>query len=332
MKKALVVTAFHAAFLLNACGGSDFESAPSRRPALPVNPEGDKPVPSSEDQTAGDVGGGRFVQTFIAEAFKPVDIAIALDTSTSMVEEKASLEQNLALFVSELTAAKIDAQVTIITKTTTASDPQVFGLSPFKLPKVTNVAAVDKYVHSNDAIGHLSRYYRGDYTRPLPLRDNALLEAVIITDDDGDTGTGPYGTTGNMAADFTPPTGRTVTVNAIVGLPTSNERNNSACALSATGDQHMNLANQTGGAIIDLCTPDWSDLVKQLSANIASRSTAFVLSKEPKTDMEFVVSVDGVVVDPKHYTLDAKTRSLHFTLDFPMKTGAQVKVEYYYAE
>lgn len=330
MKKALVITTLHAAFLLNACGGSDFESGPSRRPSLPVNPDGEPP--QSDDQTPGDVGGGRVVQTFIAEAFKPVDIAIALDTSTSMVEEKANLEQNLALFVTELTAGKIDAQVTIITKTSNASDPHLFGLSPFKLPTVNNVAAVDKYVHSNDAIGHLSRYYRGDYARPLPLRDNALLEAVIITDDDGDTGTGPYGTTGNMASDFTPPAGRTVTVNAIVGLPTSNERNNSACALSATGDQHMTLANQTGGAIIDLCTPNWSDLVKQLSANIASRSTAYVLSKEPKTDMEFVVSVDGVVVDPKHYTIDVKARSLHFSQDFPINTGAQVRVEYYYAE
>lgn len=331
MRKALVITTtLHSALYLSACGGSEFESSgPNRATQVQAEPE---PEQQSQDQVPGEVDGGRVAETFFAEAFKPVDIVIALDTSTSMVEEKASLEQNLTLFVSELTKAKIDAQVTIITKTSTASDPKEYGLSPFKLPQVPNVAAVDKYVHSNDAIGHLSRYYRGDYPRPLPLRDNALLEAVIITDDNGDKGTGPYGVTGNLAKDFVPPSGRNVTINAIVGLPTSDTANNAGCVISAPGNEHMTLANQTGGIIIDLCTPNWSDLVKQLSSNIVSRSTGYVLSKTPKTDMAVLVFVNGIALDPKDFTIDAKTRSLHLSPDYPLSTGAEVKVEYYGAE
>lgn len=314
------------------CGSSEFASGGSKARARSADGKKETLPQTQPDGATTEVSGQRVVQTFIAEASRPVDIVMAFDTSISMVQEKVALEKNINVFIDEMTKSHLDAKITLMAKTSNVTDPFNYGMN-VSLPSNERFRILDQYIHSNDAISHLTNYFAGKYGFPFPLRDNAVVEVIIMSDDDGSNASNqPYSKTGNLASEFKGPAGKDFAVNAVVGMKQGMDPNNADCEIANRGEQHILLSQQTKGSQIDLCEKDWSVLLKKLSETIASRRATYSLSHVPDINLEVVVTIDGVAVDPADYTIDAKTKTLRFDPEFPLKTGAQVRVEYYYTK
>lgn len=321
--------------LINAgCGTSDFAAGGGK--AAPKSADATKPsetLPKTQpDGATSEVSGQRVVQTFIAQASRPVDIIMALDTSTSMVQEKVALEKNINSFIDQITKAHLDAKITMLAKKTNVTDPYNYGIVA-NFPTNDRFRIVDQYIHSNDAISHLTNFFAGKYGFPFALRDNAVVEVIIMSDDNGSNASNqPYSKAGNMASEFVGPANKDVAINAIVGMTQGIDPNNADCEIANRGEEHIKLSQQTKGSQIDLCEKDWSVLMKTLSDTIASRRAVYDLSHVPDVNLEVVVTIDGVTIDPANYTIDPTNKSLRFAESLDIKTGAQVRVEYYYTK
>lgn len=317
---------------LNACGSSEFASSSAKKAPKPAAPAAD--LPETADATPlpeTKIEGTKVTQFFLAEEYRPVDVIIALDTSGSMVQEKVALENNMQTFLDSLTQLNIDANITMMAKKTNASDPYMYGYI-LNMQNNGNLAVLDQYIHSNDAIGQLTKFFSGSLGYPKPLRDKSLTEAIIVSDDNGlNDPSAPYLTTGNTANEFRGPAGRDVRVSAVVGLKPGIDPNNADCEIAARGEEHIALAQKTGGDVIDLCTKDWSGLLKNLSNNIAQRRLTYPLSSDPDLELQVNVYVDGALVDPSNYTIDKTSRTLRFKVTYALNPKSEVKIEYFYS-
>ena len=92
----------------------------------------------------------------------------------------------------------------------------------------------------------------------------------------------------------------------------------------------MTLQQQTGGLLVDICTTDWTALINRLSDAIINRNSGFPLTHTPKLDKAPTVKVNGGVVEPPHYEIDATNRLLKFKESYPLPPGAKVEIVYYY--
>jgi hypothetical protein len=228
-------------------------------------------------------------QSFDISTSTIVDIVFAIDTSGSMEGEKAFLEQNMTTFMGLLSKADIDSQVTAI-----GSTEFVFpvGLPPEKFQ------VVNQEIGSHDVIPILTNFFKAGVF-PLPFRDNANIEVVIITDDNGED-------PGELAADFKGLDKKKTIVNGIIGMSMTPNPANPSCVIAAVGVEHQKLADMTGGSKYDLCEKDWNALFVQLSKNIVDRSYSYFVDSAPDLSQDVLVKLDGVALDPSQYTIDEK--------------------------
>lgn len=261
------------------------------------------------------------------------DILFIVDTSKSMLEEKGYVETNMKKFIDNLIAAQLDAKIQVMGKVTEKTDSLAQGLVftfPAGLP-ADRFAVIDQYIHSTDAIGHLSRLLNGQITPVFPLRAGVGLEVIIITDDDGsNVVNNPYNTPGNTSYDFKKPDNRSVTVNAIVGMTPGTSATNPLCTVERRGTEALRLVELSKGSALDLCEPDWSKLFQQLTDKIIERNSGFKLSNTPDMTKPFEVFIDNSAVDPKNYTVEADNRLIKFVDAFAktIKAGADIRVSY----
>lgn len=274
---------------------------------------------------------GQFVQKFTQGNSFVVDVLMVFDTSTSMREEKEFIETNMAKFINDLNSAALDAKVTVIGKKTGATDPRGIGLTfnfPAGLP-ADKFAQVDQYVHSTDAIGHLNRYFAGQLPQPIPPRAGVPTEVIIITDDNGhNTSNNPYKIPRSTAAEFQIPANRKIVVDAVVGLQKGASAN-PKCTIENVGQEHMTLANQTGGTVFDLCMQDWNALLKALTDKIVARNGGFALDKIPDSAKKIEVYVNGKLVSSNNYVIDVANRIIKFKDTYIMPNGAEIVVKYF---
>lgn len=274
------------------------------------------------------------IQKFTAAKANLVDVVIGVDTSGSMVEEMQNIEQNMQTFLNGLNRPDLDAKVTVVAKVSnkqSENDPKGMGKVfnfPAGLP-ADRFATVDQYIHSNDAIGILTKFFQGTYGFPLPLREGAPVEMVIISDDNG-ANQSILGrqSTGNLATEFVGPAGKALTTHAIVGL--SMDNSNPSCQVSKIGTEFQALATKTSGLILDICQTDWSVLLKKVSDAIVARNSGYVLENQPAMDQSIVVKVNGAVVPSANYTVDAGTKSLKFADSYELPLGAEIEITYSY--
>lgn len=323
--RTLVPLGIVASIFLSACNDSGFVGSNStvRKQTEPATPM-PKPAPGFTIK----------VQKFTAAKANTVDVVIGVDTSGSMVEEMQSIEQNMQTFLSGLNRADLDAKVTVVAKVTAKeSENDIMGMGeifnfPAGLP-ADRFATVDQYIHSNDAIGILTKFFQGSYGFPLALRDGAPVELIIISDDDGSNKT-IFGkpSTGNLATEFVGPAGKALTAHAIVGLSTTNSNPN--CQVTKVGTEHQTLATKTGGLILDICQTDWTSLLTKVSDAIVSRNSGYVLEHQPAMNQQIVVKVNGAVVSSSQYTVDGTGKSLKFADSYSLPPGAEIEITYSY--
>jgi hypothetical protein len=164
----------------------------------------------STDGSSGTSGAGgtdpgdAACQSFTQEAkqlYEPADIIWAVDTSGSMIEEAAAVQQNINSFSQQIVATGIDVHVVMLAAYKFFVLPGICvpvplgsGLCPpngsdTKLPNFFHhpTAMID----SVDAARKLVLFYP-DYKQHL--RQNSLKYLVVVTDDDSRTGSGSGGT------------------------------------------------------------------------------------------------------------------------------------------
>lgn len=315
--------------VLSACNDSGFtgNNTSVRKNAEPATPASTPPPPPAPGYTVK-------VQKFTAAKANLVDVVVGVDTSGSMVEEMQSIEQNMQTFLTGLNRPDLDAKVTVVAKVSkkqSENDPMGMGKVfnfPTGLP-AERFATVDQYIHSNDAIGILTKFFSGTYGFPLPLRDGAPVEMIIISDDNG-SNEAILGnqSTGNLAAEFVGPAGKALTAHAIVGVTTDNSNPN--CQVTRVGTEFQTLATKTGGLILDICQTDWSALLKKVSDAIVSRNSGYVLENQPAMDQAITVKVNGAVVPSSNYTVDVASKSLKFADSYELPLGAEIEITYSY--
>lgn len=246
---------------------------------------------------------------------RSVDVVFVVDTSGSMGEEIDFLEKNMTEFFNSIKTAAIDVKITAIGAVDEDGNnfdfPSTLSSSSF--------ATVTHHVDSHDAISVLTEYYDGKYSFPLALRKDSVLEAVIISDDNGEG-------KGNEASDFRPPKDRDVSVNAIVGLKKGKQ--SEVCEIANKGDQHIKLAGDTGGEVLDICSENWSDLLKTLSKKIISR-TGYKLKNPVDLSKDISVKVGGTKIKSDEFSIDEDENMLNISPDVLIKEGDKIVIEYY---
>lgn len=332
------------AIVINGCENSEFSGSNKGKKSenqssgagsgegTGTNPDGsgsgDASQPIAEIEAAA-VAAGKNVESFDGAQKGPIDILFAMDTSGSMTSEKTFLETNMKTFLSKFLAANTEAQITAIGAEGIAGTTTGFTF-PSDLP-AEKFTVVNQKVGSHDAIGIIMNYFDGMYQTKLPLRKEAALEVVIITDDDGRNPLivgGKNGTTSrNLAADFVPPAGKKTRVHAIVGLETSKQVTG-VCEIASIGKEHIALATKYSGTTTDICTQDWGKLLTDLSEDIIKANRSIILKNKPKSADEIDVYIGNRKLEKTEFSYDAETNRLSVNDDVKIGEGEAVKVIY----
>lgn len=256
----------------------------------------------------GGFGEGSENELFVVqELVSPVDVVIAIDTSGSMTDENTYLQNNISTFLTNLQASKIDAKVIVVANPFTTTQP------PDK------VQVVSQAIGSRNAIGILNQQFAAN---ALALRGTNPLEVVFVTDDNGRG-------SGNLAADFRPPTDRKVVVNGILGLKKGQDAENPACSIPNVGTEYMDLAKATKGSVFDLCAKDWNPLLKKLGESIIQRTRGFKLSQMPVVAKGFRVRTGSMEIPADKYTYDEASNTITISPDVSLKAGEKLAISYF---
>ena len=240
---------------LTSCSNSNFASGQKT-----------SETPQSSDAVTGPTvepiaaGNGSWMENFVVEAnsSNTADIVFAVDTSGSMEDEIAAIENNIAAFVKSLETNNLDFSIAAIGNG-----------EDFNFPQDPRINVIPEEIGSHDAIGVLNSFLQS----PNSVRADSHLNIIIVTDDNGEGN-------GNLANDFQSPQGiASLKVHAVVGLAEGEDPNNPDCDIPAIGVEHQNLAKASKGLIQNICLNDWSQLIANLSNSvIESTRRAFPLT------------------------------------------------------
>lgn len=216
----------------------------------------------------------------------PVDIVWVIDNSGSMDDEADKISSNVGAFADTIEAAGIDFQVIFLT------DADEIGLG---IPIGDRFKYVEIGVGSHNALMQAVDQFPA--YRSL-LRPGAIVHFVVVTDDETDVPGGLDGAgsladsdaeraaTAQWFADqMTAPErlGRAFTLHSIVG-EVDGDCAASSNSVANVGQTYIDLANQNGGRIFDICTDDWTPLFNTLAEAVLSSAPVdctFALPEPP---------------------------------------------------
>ena len=202
------------------------------------------------------------------EAFAPADIVWVVDTSGSMSDEAARVQENMQSFATRIGAVGIDWHVVMIST-------QAFVNVPEPLASDPRYRLLNRDVSSNEPLQALldefPRY--SDF-----LRRGALLHFVAVTDDESSVTWEAFRDQmrRNLGRNFV---FRTIS-SEVAGPASFMYPNGQPCSTGSgfppegaaePGVEYWELAAATGGLTFSICTPasDWATLFDRLTAAIA---------------------------------------------------------------
>lgn len=297
---------------------------------------------SASDGGSGDLSGavdaaasGPNAVTDSITISKSVDLVIALDSSGSMDEERAAVSANLNKLILALQKGSLDPRIHLIAGREEDDDDAPVVGPVFTFPPDVDagkVALIVQEIGSHDALGHVSQTLSGAYAAryqnvkgmvmnpPLAFRPEAKLEVLVISDDNGIN-------VGNTAKDFDPMNKWKATVSGVVGTPTSMQAAG-LCQIAAVGQEYITLAGQTGGSILDICSPDWSLIIDRFTKDVLKRSQSIRLSREPLNPDKLLVTLGGKALPQDAWVYDAATRLVTLSASVAVSAGLELKVNY----
>ena len=266
--------------------------------------------------------------TFVLErqgAPKKVDLVFIVDTSGSMVQEKASLEAGLATFINRFLTANPDVDYRLFLIGSTVFQ---FPLSVVLNPQV---AVIRHDVGSYDSLHVARSFLKGELVaadNPIKFRADALKELIFATDDD--TAQDPvmkalkpslWVSLGRlrMAQEFTDflnanPAVGSVRVNGLVGVDLS-LNGQPDCHIMNPALEIIGLAASLPqrGFIQHLCAAPWDRLMELLGIHIVELPTTFVLARSPADPSAMVVNLNGHGLASSDFAYDPVSRRITLT-------------------
>jgi hypothetical protein len=247
------------------------------------------PVVSEPPDSAADCG----KVTQMAEGkLAPADIVWIIDASASMVDELATVQQNITNFANAIASAGVDHHVVMMAPADVAAGTPL-SADPAHYLWVLSL------VDSNNALQLLIDQY-ADYSSFL--RPEAALHFIVVTDDESRL----------PAEEFRSVMGRTAGKPFLFHAIASEDVNGfgciGACGLPivcgafAPGRQYYALADATGGEKISICTADWSMVFEPLQKAVieaAPLPCEYDIPKPPS----------GSTLDPNRVNIEVVTPS-----------------------
>lgn len=179
---------------------------------------------------------------------RPADIVWIIDTSPSMVDELAAVQQNLNNFATSIASAGVDHHVIMMAPLDIAADTAL-GMDPAHYLHVLSP------VDSHNALQLLLDQY-DDYK--AFLRPDAALHFVVVTDDESFLAATDFRTQMAQRA------GKPFIFHSIASEDNNGFGCIGACGLPivcgafAPGREYYALSDATGGEKISICVSDWS--------------------------------------------------------------------------
>jgi hypothetical protein len=198
------------------------------------------------------------------------NIVWVIDTSGSMDEEAAIVQQNLNQFASSLaTAGLSDYRVVVVSEPDFVTVPNPLGSD------AKHFRYVDEAVDSEEPLTDLLARF-ADYSDFL-LKD-VLTHFVVVTDDESSISASEF------ISEMARVLGGDFRVHAIASPPGAmqpppddddDDDDDEGCTgvhgdASAPGVQHYSAAEMTGGLTFSICTDDWSPLFAELVDEVVS--------------------------------------------------------------
>jgi hypothetical protein len=312
--KSLVVSA--AALLLGACGAD----AAATANAGPFNPPGasggsavsDAGLASTDAawQPPPSLGGGPATGTGVPASgekcgavtqtaenkLQPVDIIFGVDTSGSMAEEVAEVQQNLNAFSQQIISSGIDVRVIMLATPQGAAllsggvavDGPCIG-PPLGSGQCPNDSNPPRYVHIEQEVTSwdVLDVYINAYPKYAPhLREHSLKTFVTISDDNADPSTGPFAIVAQLGGLVPAIHSADAFIAAVDKLAPGSAMWSSwrysgiysfsicpSAELGAVGTVHQELVQRTQGVAGDLCLQEFAPVFNELARQVTAAVT-----------------------------------------------------------
>jgi hypothetical protein len=231
----------------------------------------------------------------------PVDIVWVVDSSLSMSDEFLNVAANLGAFADNLEKSGANARVVMM-----------HAFSQLLDPVTSTPLGQDKdryrYLWTNVDSWNSLRVLLNEYDRYKDfLRPSAPKHFIVVSDDESNPLLG-----GMLARDFKSAMegklGSEFFFHAVVA------DGKSACFGASVGAQYIELASQTGGLTMPICTSDWSALFAKLTS-------AVIESAPLPCDFEIPPPPDGDMLDPDAVQV-VFTAAHGSEAEFPRASGA----------
>ena len=227
--------------------------------------------PDSDDGDDGAICGTLSARAHAS--LRPVDIIWVIDSSPSMDDEIAIIQDNLNAFTARIGASGLDYRVVLIAaeEFTPTNGRDYFGVCiPPPLSGAPGCPDTDseRYLHVREGVHSADALSKLLATRPQYahfLRPGAGLHIVVVTDDDQGRGAD---VDDFFAAGF----GDSVYVHSIVdevGRPAGCGPFGDPCSCGdARGQTYIDLSEETGGVVVSVCSEDWAPIFASLEARV----------------------------------------------------------------
>jgi hypothetical protein len=210
---------------------------------------------------------------------RPIDIVWVVDSSGSMDNEAARVQENMNRFAMDIVGEGIDPHVIVITDPGYVSVPPPLGTDPTRYRFVNR--GVGSHAGLERLVSEWSRY--SDFLRP-----DAVTHFVAVTDDESDISANMFDTamTGLLGHEYV--------FHAIASEDTGGGRECSGAA--DVGYQYYTLADRTSGLKVSICTSDWAAVFTELARAVTETAPLPCEFTIPDAPADEVLDYDRVNV------------------------------------
>jgi hypothetical protein len=275
-----------------------------------------------------------------------VDVLFVIDDSCSMSEEQAQVAVNFPAFMDFFLGSGIDYHLGVTTTDVDSTNPNAG-----RLRRVMNDGATHRFIDTTTAnptavfsamanagtngspseAGREAAYQLLETGRDLPrnqdfYRDDSILHMVFVSDEQ-DQSIEPSIADFRSWRENLKARPEDVVSHAITGIP-----GQLCTAVFDAGTLYITYADQSGGAVQDLCEPDWAPLMEELGLITSGlRREFFLLNPAAGDVVEVSVFVPGPDVTQTftadEFTYDAAGPSITFDTFVP-EPGSVVRLSY----
>lgn len=181
---------------------------------------------------------------------RPVDIVWVVDSSGSMDNEAARVQENMNRFAADILAGGIDPHVVVITDSDFVTVPPPLGSDP------AHYRFIERSVGSHAPLQAILDEWDSfaDF-----LREDAVVHFVAVTDDESSVSAASFD------AEVSARLGRAYTFHAIASEDIGGRECDGAADV---GRHYYDLAATTDGLTVSICTEDWAAVFTELAEHV----------------------------------------------------------------